>query len=259
LLGSTRAIDWTKTNSDDCFLTLDAALLETIGFTLEDESGAVLVGKVLARDGLRLRVGGELRTFASGWELLQQFDDNLDRKIDDADRVWSMIDLFMDANADGQLVNPELHRPETGLRCFEVSGGPPYIDPAGNTRSDASFTNLSGVQGLMTDVQFTDRATDTPAAAAALPVLRLRAHPNPFNPQLAVQFEVTRSVELEISIYDARGHRVGVLANRVYPPGSHREVWAGLDATGQTVASGVYFLLLQAEGMSATHKVSLVR
>ncbi len=111
----------------------------------------------------------------------------------------------------------------------------------------------------MTDIQFADRATDAPPAAASLAVQHLRAHPNPFNPQLAVEFEVTRSIELEISIYDARGVRVGVLANGAFYQGSHREVWAGLDADGWPVASGVYFLVLQGDAMRATHKVSLVR
>ncbi len=111
LLGATRSIDWTKVDSDDCFLTLDATLLETIGFTLEDENGAVLAGKVPARNGLRLRVGADLQTCISGWELLRRFDDNLDGKIDAVDRIWIMIDLFMDANAAGPLVDSELHRP----------------------------------------------------------------------------------------------------------------------------------------------------
>lgn len=43
------------------------------------------------------------------------------------------------------------------------------------------------------------------------------------------------------------------------PPGRHRTLWAGEDASGVKSVAGVYFVHLRAEGFWATQKIVLIR
>jgi hypothetical protein len=50
-----------------------------------------------------------------------------------------------------------------------------------------------------------------------------------------------------------------VIADRSFSQGSHRLTWTGIDRTGRPAASGVYFVRLEAGGVTSAQKVVLVR
>ena len=65
--------------------------------------------------------------------------------------------------------------------------------------------------------------------------------PNPFNPRTVVAFDLARSAEVSVKIYDVAGRLVKVLeSGRQFAAGLHHVTWNGADNTGRTVASGVY-------------------
>jgi hypothetical protein len=64
--------------------------------------------------------------------------------------------------------------------------------------------------------------------------------PNPFNPSTRLHFEMAVAGEVDLAVYDTRGHlvrefRVGHLA-----AGHHSVMWDGADQAGRPAASGVY-------------------
>ena len=104
-------------------------------------------------------------------------------------------------------------------------------------------------------------AEPTPTAAPPGPGgLRLyRPRPNPFNPRTAVSFELPRTGPVSLVAYDPRGRRVARIVDGVLAAGRHRVVWSGRDSAGRSVASGVYFLRLEAGGERRTVRATLVR
>jgi hypothetical protein len=83
--------------------------------------------------------------------------------------------------------------------------------------------------------------------------------PNPFNPATRIAFDVPHKSRVKISVYDAAGKLVGVLADRVFETGRREVVWDGRDAFGKSAASGVYFCRMNADGFTATRKIVLLR
>jgi DNA-binding beta-propeller fold protein YncE len=75
-------------------------------------------------------------------------------------------------------------------------------------------------------------------------------YPNPFNAQTVIAFELPSDGAVNLSLYNILGQRVRTLLNKNLPAGRHRVVWNGKNQSGNSVASGVYFMVLtQAENV----------
>ncbi|MDO9693416.1 MAG: metallophosphoesterase [Candidatus Latescibacteria bacterium] len=103
-----------------------------------------------------------------------------------------------------------------------------------------------------------DPDAQTGAGDAPHPRL-LAAHPNPFNPRTEVAFDLPAAAVCRLTVFDARGCEVSVLADGPLPAGRHVAAWEGRDAAGRPLPSGVYFLGLRAGPFSETRKVTLAR
>jgi hypothetical protein len=79
-------------------------------------------------------------------------------------------------------------------------------------------------------------------------------YPNPFNPTTAIQYQLSASVLVELSVFDILGREVDILVSAVQPPGVYTVYW---DAAGQT--SGVYFYRLKAGDRVITRKALLLK
>jgi len=66
-----------------------------------------------------------------------------------------------------------------------------------------------------------------------------------------------RRVRLEI--LDVRGRRVRTLVDEERAPGLHHVRWDGRDGAGRRVASGVYLVILEADGARRSRKILLLR
>jgi len=95
----------------------------------------------------------------------------------------------------------------------------------------------------------------------AASTIQLTAMPNPFSRLTTVSFNMEHSAEhIGLCIYDATGRvvksfdQVSSIENQV-----SSVVWNGHDDYDRQLANGVYFVKLEADGMSATEKVLLVR
>jgi len=84
-------------------------------------------------------------------------------------------------------------------------------------------------------------------------------YPNPFNPSTRVSFQMDRSADVTLAVYDTKGALVQTLAHRTFNAGTHDVAWNGTDARGHRAASGVYFLRLVSEGRSDTHRMVLLK
>ncbi|MBZ0267945.1 T9SS type A sorting domain-containing protein [bacterium] len=98
------------------------------------------------------------------------------------------------------------------------------------------------------------------AAAAGRGSLALHpAVPNPFGSATSIRFETTRGSSVDLAIYDATGRRVRSLVSSTMDAGSHTLRWDGRNDAGTSVATGIYFVRLRAEGSQITRKMTMLR
>ena len=87
-------------------------------------------------------------------------------------------------------------------------------------------------------------------------------YPNPFNPTTTISYQLSAGKDkyfVTLKIYDALGRLVKVLVEGQQAPGIHQISWDGTDASGRSVASGIYFYTIQAGDFRMTKKMVLMR
>jgi len=132
----------------------------------------------------------------------------------------------------------------------------------GNLEFDSfQFSHINGSPTVGTwyidDLQVVSRSylgTDEshqqlPAEMALLP-----NYPNPFNPWTSIPFTLNESAQTNVSVYDLRGKLVETLLQGNLPAGYHETRW---DAS--SVASGVYLVKLESNGLSLTRKIMVLK
>jgi hypothetical protein len=107
--------------------------------------------------------------------------------------------------------------------------------------------------------------SEAPEAGEAQPAAAITSfelaqnYPNPFNPSTAILFVIPQATQVTLKIYDVRGQLVKTLVDRMLADGRHQVIWHGDNASGQQVASGVYFYRMQAGSFSQSKTMLLVR
>lgn len=84
-------------------------------------------------------------------------------------------------------------------------------------------------------------------------------HPNPFNPETTIAFELSHASRITLHVFDLMGRQVRTLMNRQMPPGKHQVVWNGTDDRENPVPSGAYILRLRVGNSVQTRRLLLVR
>ena len=83
--------------------------------------------------------------------------------------------------------------------------------------------------------------------------------PNPFNPSTRIEFVLPRDMQVTLDIYNILGQHVRTLVNGVRHAGSNAVTWDGRDASGTSVASGVYIYRIEGPGISASKRMVIVQ
>ncbi|MBU0519244.1 T9SS type A sorting domain-containing protein, partial [bacterium] len=131
--------------------------------------------------------------------------------------------------------------------------------------------DLDGKQSIFLAAKFTNVLIDweqTSTGIWALPRDQVPSHfrlnpvyPNPFNPVTTVTFTLPVAGEVDLSVFDITGARVevacpfgGLVPTRSYPLGTH-----SVQFDGSNLASGIYFIRLQAGEFTALQKMVLLK
>jgi FlgD Ig-like domain/Dockerin type I domain len=98
------------------------------------------------------------------------------------------------------------------------------------------------------------------ATMAALKLALYQNHPNPFNPETTIGYDLPAgSTRVRLRILDVGGHVVCTLVDENQAGGTHSARWNGNDDRGQNVSSGVYFYTLDAGKERLTKKLMLLK
>jgi hypothetical protein len=87
----------------------------------------------------------------------------------------------------------------------------------------------------------------------------LPAYPNPFNPVTTIRFQLPRDSRVKLTVYDILGREVTVLLHNHMNVGTHAVQWNGTNRFGQSVASGTYFVVMEALNFNQIQKVLLIK
>jgi hypothetical protein len=79
-------------------------------------------------------------------------------------------------------------------------------------------------------------------------------YPNPFNSSTTILFDVPRSGDVLLRVFDLLGREVAILKDGLVEAGSHRTTF-----NGSNLASGIYFVQLDAGKFTQTRKLMLLK
>ena len=84
-------------------------------------------------------------------------------------------------------------------------------------------------------------------------------YPNPFNSQTVIAYELDKTQNVELKVYDITGKEVINLVNEKQSPGGHHAIWTGKGKYGKEVSSGIYLYELRTESKCLVRKMILSR
>jgi hypothetical protein len=131
-------------------------------------------------------------------------------------------------------------------------------DASAPSRQDLpTFAWATDTLGPLLDLgldEITRASAPTSGPARLLPCV-----PNPFNPRTLVRWETVGAMRVTLTLFDARGREVRRLLDARVGEGLHALEWNGDDAEGRNLASGVYFLRLDAADSRQVQRLVLIR
>jgi hypothetical protein len=84
-------------------------------------------------------------------------------------------------------------------------------------------------------------------------------YPNPFNQSVTIQFSLTHYQQVTLTIVNLLGKEVITLKTDRLNGGAYSINWQGTDGNGQLLASGIYFIILQAGSTKVSQKLLILR
>jgi hypothetical protein len=161
-------------------------------------------------------------------------------------------------DADGN-ANPPFNGPlpTTTTQALKFNGA--FSAPSTNNAADysltagaSSWTNNARNPGTVQGVAGVD---PTPVREVQLGP----PSPNPSRGSLDYSVSLPRAAHVRIGVYTAGGRLVSTLVDRDMPAGHHPLSWNSRAGGGSGLASGVYYLRLEADGVRQSRKFSMIR
>lgn len=129
----------------------------------------------------------------------------------------------------------------------------------------ALFSNLRGnvtahvtVTGRLRSGGFFSGGVDLRLDAGSAPSASIS--PNPLNPRATLSFRTARSGPATVRLFDVRGRMVReLLAAAMLEAGEHRVEIDGRDGDGRTLASGMYYFRIEADGGSELGRFTIMK
>ena len=86
-----------------------------------------------------------------------------------------------------------------------------------------------------------------------------QGEPNPFHNKTTIKYEIPKTFNVNISIYNTLGAKIRTLLNKKQNAGIHTITWDSYNDIGNKVPSGFYFLRLEAGEYKGSRKLLLLR
>ena len=83
--------------------------------------------------------------------------------------------------------------------------------------------------------------------------------PNPFNPVTTISYTIPQNSFVNIDIFDVRGRLIYGLCEGYQTQGQHEVTWNGVDKSGATAASGVYYYRIETNRGTITKSMIMLK
>ena len=121
-----------------------------------------------------------------------------------------------------------------------------------STSGKIHFTRLQVVKKAVVSVG--DDESGTPAIFDLS-----QNYPNPFNPSTTIRYQLPAHGVVTLRVFDLLGREIATILNGAQVAGSYQVRWDGKNASGESVASGVYIYQLRAGTSVLTRKMILMK
>lgn len=148
---------------------------------------------------------------------------------------------------------------------FDANSTPPLVSNAwiGFDIPLANFTNLTTVghlaqliiSGTLSTVYVDNIYFHSGGSAngghtqAPVPAVLGDCRPNPFKPDTTIEYQIEKSAQVSLKVYDLKGRLVETLVDGYQPADSYSRIW-----NAETAPSGVYFYRLTVNGVPVASK-----
>ncbi|MDP3113275.1 MAG: FlgD immunoglobulin-like domain containing protein [Candidatus Cloacimonadaceae bacterium] len=84
-------------------------------------------------------------------------------------------------------------------------------------------------------------------------------YPNPFNPDLTIDFSILAPANISLKVYNSKGQHIKTLHSGPRDQGFHRLIWDGKDSQNAAVGSGIYYIVMDGTLLRDVKKAVLMK
>jgi hypothetical protein len=113
---------------------------------------------------------------------------------------------------------------------------------------------MASYRPLIGSARLADGAASLQMARDASAEFGFTARPNPFNPRTRIEFATAREGHVSVRVFDIQGRLVATVVDGRLPQGRH-----SYELNGDRLSSGVYMMVLSADGRQVVKRLSLLK
>ena len=138
--------------------------------------------------------------------------------------------------------------------------GPIYFGDFQNYANEPYYDDVDAMRLLKQAIEWAAlgdvSGVKTPSTAPVAPRFALNSvRPNPMSNSTSICYTLAEPTPVRLSVYNLLGREVSAVVGAIQPAGQYSASWRGVDARGNRVPAGVYFVRLQAGSNAATRKL----
>lgn len=174
--------------------------------------------------------------------------------------------IFRRFNNANQIYKVNFDSPSVLLETFELNDYNSISFSLGNTDSlyivarkdvDTAYHKYSDIylaKAYLNGITPISDPVEIPVQAFSM-----NCYPNPFNPEVNIDFYLPKDEKIEVSIYNIKGQRVKNLYKGNLEKGNHHYLFKGKDQSNKALASGIYFVKVAGNQTSHLHKIIMLK
>lgn len=226
------------------FTTYDVGAEDNLGYCYTTDAGASWTyGATIGGAGDQNMPNVRARKLASGAATLSFNDDPGD----------STMYAWTSGSSPTNFTTPER------VNDFNATGNWPATAGWAGSYSAVLYTNWNGNYSLYFD-WYGNTAVEEETSASVTCIAQITCSPNPFTDMATINFSVTGTDPVSISIYNIYGRLVKtVVDNESFSNGDHSVQWSGVNSNGAKVVPGVYFCRMNTSGSILSNRMVMVR
>ncbi len=147
------------------------------------------------------------------------------------------------------------------------------LSPCINTGTNYySYVNYQGVNVVIVNLSPGDFSGPAPDIGAVEYIMdgveeitrvavsqNIATFPNPFNSETYVRYNLAKTTQVKVSIYNQKGQLIKHLGENIQKAGLHKVIWNGSDIKNRKVASGIYLVRIETSEGSSSKKITYVK